>query len=55
MPRSGSPPWRRIPPARSSSPDTAHRSFFWGLIEYDTEVVLCFCLTECDIDINFWK
>jgi hypothetical protein len=36
-------------------PDTAQRSFFWGLIEYETEVVLCFCLTECDIDITFWK
>jgi len=32
-------------------PETAHRSFLWGLIEYDTEIVLCWCLVECDISL----
>ena len=30
-------------------PSTAHRSFLWGLIEYDVDVVLCFCIIECDL------
>lgn len=32
-------------------PETAHRSFLWGLIEYDTDIVLCWCLTECDVSL----
>ncbi len=32
-------------------PETAHRSFLWGLVEYDTRIVLCWCLTECDISL----
>ena len=32
-------------------PETAHRSFLWGLIEYDTDIVLCWCLVECDISL----
>lgn len=30
-------------------PRRAHRSFLWGLIEYDTDILFCFCLIECEI------
>jgi len=30
-------------------PETLHRSLFWGLIEYDTDTLFCFCLDECEI------
>jgi hypothetical protein len=28
-------------------PESVHRSLLWGLIEYDTDVVVCVCLIEC--------
>jgi hypothetical protein len=30
-------------------PETLHRSLLWGLIEYDTDTLFCFCLDECEI------
>ena len=30
-------------------PETVHRSWLWGLIEYDTDIVFCFCLVECTL------
>ncbi len=34
-------------------PDTASRSFLWGLIEYDVDVVTCWCFMGCDVDVEF--
>lgn len=34
-------------------PETAHRSFLCGLIEYDTNVVTCWCRGECAFDVEF--
>ncbi len=31
-------------------PDRVHRSLFWGLIEYDTDVAVCICLVECTVE-----
>jgi len=31
-------------------PDSVHRSLFWGLIEYDTDVVVCVCIIECTFE-----
>lgn len=28
-------------------PERIHRSALWGLIQYSTDVIVCFCLTEC--------
>lgn len=33
-------------------PERVHRSFFWGLIEYDTNIVFCVCLSECTASNN---
>ncbi len=30
-------------------PHRVHRSFFWGLIEYSTDIVVCICVTSCTI------
>ena len=33
-------------------PETAQRSFLWGLIEYETDVSVCWCGFSCDYDIS---
>lgn len=33
-------------------PETASRSFLWGLIEYDTSVAVCWCGFACEYDIQ---
>lgn len=33
-------------------PETASRSFLWGLIEYDTNVAVCWCGFSCEYDIQ---
>ena len=33
-------------------PETAQRSFLWGLIEYETDVTVCWCGFSCDYDIS---
>lgn len=33
-------------------PAQVHRNLLWGLIEYDTEVVFCFCLEKCTVSVN---
>jgi hypothetical protein len=30
-------------------PERVHRSWLWGLIEYDVDILFCFCLDSCDI------
>ena len=30
-------------------PDRVHRSWLWGLIEYDVDIVVCFCLVDCEV------
>lgn len=34
-------------------PESASRSFLWGLIEYEVDVVTCWCFQGCDVDIEF--
>lgn len=34
-------------------PESSSRSFLWGLIEYDVDVVTCWCFQGCDVDIEF--
>jgi len=34
-------------------PSTAQRSWLWGLIEYETNVVTCWCRGGCEFDIEF--
>lgn len=33
-------------------PERTERSFLWGLIEYETDVVFCFCLIDCDFELK---
>ena len=33
-------------------PETSQRSFLWGLIEYETNVSVCWCGFSCDYDIS---
>lgn len=33
-------------------PESSSRSFLWGLIEYDVDVVTCWCFQGCDVDIE---
>ena len=33
-------------------PETAERSFLWGLIEYETDVVVCWCGFSCDYEVS---
>ena len=40
-------------PGEGICPDTATRSFLWGLIEYDVDVVTCWCFDGCDVDFEF--
>ncbi len=30
-------------------PGRVHRSFLWGLIEYDTDILFCVCIVECEV------
>ncbi|GMQ81689.1 MAG: hypothetical protein BMS9Abin05_1124 [Rhodothermia bacterium] len=30
-------------------PDRVHRSLLWGLIEYDTDILFCVCIAECEV------
>ena len=34
-------------------PESASRSLLWGLIEYEVDVVICWCFERCDVDIEF--
>lgn len=34
-------------------PEQVSRSLFWGLIEYDTSVAVCWCGIECSFDVEF--
>ena len=34
-------------------PEEVSRSFLWGLIEYDTNVAVCWCGIECGFDVEF--
>lgn len=34
-------------------PASASRSFLWGLIEYETDVVTCWCFQGCDMEFEF--
>jgi len=34
-------------------PESASRSLLWGLIEYEVDVVTCWCFEGCDVDIEF--
>ena len=34
-------------------PESASRSWLWGLIEYEVDVVTCWCFQGCDVDIEF--
>ncbi len=34
-------------------PSTAERSWLWGLIRYETNVVTCWCRGECDVELEF--
>ena len=38
---------------QGTCPETAERSFLWGLIEYETDIVLCWCNMGCEYDISF--
>jgi hypothetical protein len=33
-------------------PERVHRSLLWGLIEYDTDIVFCFCLEKCSVSAS---
>lgn len=33
-------------------PERVHRSWLWGLIQYDVDIVICFCLIDCEISSN---
>ncbi len=39
-------------PGHGVCPDTAERSFLWVLIEYEVEVVTCWCFQGCDIEFE---
>lgn len=39
-------------PGHGVCPETAERSFLWGLIEYETDVVTCWCFQGCDIEFE---
>lgn len=30
-------------------PERVHRSLLWGLIEYETDIVFCVCIVECEV------
>lgn len=30
-------------------PERVHRSLLWGLIEYDTDILFCVCLVDCEL------
>jgi len=34
-------------------PETASRSFLWGLIEYEVDVFTCWCFQGCSADVEF--
>ena len=34
-------------------PESASRSWLWGLIEYEVDVVTCWCFQGCDVDVEF--
>jgi len=34
-------------------PSTAQRSWLWGLISYETNVVTCWCRGECNVELEF--
>jgi len=34
-------------------PESSSRSWLWGLIEYDVDVVTCWCFQGCEVDIEF--
>jgi len=30
-------------------PDRVHRSLLWGLIQYETDILFCVCIVECEV------
>ncbi|MDA0379120.1 MAG: hypothetical protein O2899_06470 [Bacteroidetes bacterium] len=40
-------------PGHGVCPETAERSFLWGLIEYEVDVVTCWCFQGCGLEIEF--
>lgn len=39
-------------PGHGVCPETAERSFLWGLIEYEVEVVTCWCFQGCSAELE---
>lgn len=39
-------------PGHGICPESAERSFLWGLIEYEVDVVTCWCFEGCNVDVE---
>lgn len=33
-------------------PERVHRSLLWGLIEYETNIIFCVCIVDCELSNN---